>query len=69
MIYKIILLEGHSKTLWIISQIVRIGEVCDQNGDRVSKNNKSCHICSMRVKRLLVKYEKYGTLYMYAPIC
>ena len=25
-------------------------------------NNKSCHICSMRLKRTLAKYEKYGTL-------
>ena len=29
----------------IISQIVGISEDCDQNGDRVSKNNVSCHIC------------------------
>ena len=37
----------------IISQIVRVSEVCDQNGDRVSKNHKICHICSMRLKRTL----------------
>ena len=35
----------------IISQMVGIGEVCDQNGDRVSRNDKSCHICSDRLKR------------------
>ena len=29
----------------IIGLIVRVGEVCDKNGDTVSKNNKSCHIC------------------------
>ena len=40
----------------------RIGNWCDQNGDRVSKNNKSCHICNIR---LLMKYEKYGALSIY----
>ena len=49
----------------LISQIVGISEGCDQNGDRVSKNDKSCHICIMRLKGVLVKYEKYGTLSMY----
>ena len=42
------------KELWeeeIISQIVWIIEVCDQNGDRVSKTNQSCHIC-MRLKKV-----------------
>ena len=34
----------------IISQINRSGEKYDQNGGKVSKNNKSCHICSMRLK-------------------
>ena len=38
---------------------------CDQNGDRVSKNDESCHTCSMRLKGVLVKFEKYGTLSMY----
>ena len=27
----------------IIGQLVGVSEVFDQNGDRVSKNNKSCH--------------------------
>ena len=49
----------------IISQIVRIGEVCDHIGDRVSKNDKSCHICSTRLKRTYAKYEKYGALSIY----
>ena len=40
-------------------------KVCDQNGDRVSKNDKSYHICSIKLKGLLVKYEKYGTLSIY----
>ena len=31
----------------VIGQIVRKS---DQNGYRVSKNDKSCHICSMRLK-------------------
>ena len=34
----------------IISQIVRISEVCDQNANRVSKNDKISHICSMCVQ-------------------
>ena len=49
----------------IISQNVGISEVCDQNGVRVSKNNKSCHICSMRLKSVLAQYEKYGALSMH----
>ena len=49
----------------IISQIVRISEVCDQNGDRVFKNNKSCHIIVWGSKGLLAKNEKYGTLFIY----
>ena len=36
-----------------IGQNVRVSEACDQNGDRVSKNNKSRHICTMRLKRTL----------------
>ena len=32
------------------SQIVGVCEVCDQNGDIVSKNDKSCHIC---IKQLI----------------
>ena len=46
----------------ISSQIVGISEGSDQNGDRVSKNDKSCHIHRMRPKGVLVKYEKYVTL-------
>ena len=49
----------------IIGQHVGISEGCDQNGDRVSKNDKSCHICSMRLKAVLVKYEKiWGSVYL-----
>ena len=33
--------------------------------DSVFKNYKSCHICRVRVKGLLAKYEKYGTVYIY----
>ena len=36
-----------------------------QDGDRVSKDNKSYHICSIRLKMSLAKYETYGTLSMY----
>ena len=35
---------------------------CDQNGDRVSKNGKSCHICIRWLRMVLVSYEKNGTL-------
>ena len=31
----------------IISQIVWVSEFCELNGDRVSKNDKSCNICSI----------------------
>ena len=41
-----------------ISQIVWISEGCDQNGERVSKNAKSCHICRMKLKGVLLKYER-----------
>ena len=44
----------------IISRIVGISEDCDQNGERVSKTDKSCHVCIMRLKGVLVKYEKMG---------
>ena len=46
----------------IISQIVGISWACDQNGDSVSKNGKSCHICSMGIKKVLIEYKKYGIL-------
>ena len=46
-----------SKTPYIIIKELRmrrsmvklsgINDVCDQNGDRVTKNDKSCHICSI----------------------
>ena len=42
--------------------------VCNQNGGRVSKNDKSWHSFSMILKKVLVKYEKYGTLSMYALV-
>ena len=31
----------------IISQIVKVSEICDQNGECLSKNHKSFHICSI----------------------
>ena len=46
----------------IVSQIVGSGKWCDQNGDSVSTSDKSYYICMIRLKRLLVKYEKNGTL-------
>ena len=46
-------------------KIVRISEGCPQNGDRVSKNNVSCHICIRWPKSVLVRYEKYGTISIY----
>ena len=44
----------------IISQIVRISWVCDQNGDRVSKNDKSCHICRWDYKGFSKNMENMG---------
>ena len=46
-------------------KIVRNVKNWDQNRDRVSHNDKSCHICSMKLKCISVKYEKYGTLSIY----
>ena len=46
----------------IIGQFVGTSKICNRNGDRGSKTDKSCLICSMRLKNVLVKYEKYGTL-------
>ena len=46
----------------IIGQIVRSGKWCDQNGDRVSKSDKSYYICMIR---LLVRHTKYGTMSIY----
>ena len=40
-----------------ISQIVVSSSSCDQNGDRVSKKDKICHICSMRLKGVSVRYD------------
>ena len=41
----------------MISQIVVSSSSCDQNGDRVSKKDKICHICSMRLKGVSVRYD------------
>ena len=43
-------------------KFVSFCEGCDQNVDRVSKNNKSCQICIRWLKMVLVSYEKYGIL-------
>ena len=39
--------------------------VCQQNGNRVTNNDKSRHISSIRQKGFLAKYEKCGTLSIY----
>ena len=39
-----------------------VSEVFDQNCDRVCNNKKSCHICIMGTKYILVKYETFGSL-------
>ena len=37
-----------------------LAKVCDQNGDRLSKNDRSCHICSMIQKNVFfARHEKY----------
>ena len=38
----------------IISQIIGSGKCCDPSSDRVSKDNKSCHICGLRLYGLYV---------------
>ena len=43
------------------TKLLRLVDICDQNGDRVSKYNKSCHICSLRQKELYINIIKYGT--------
>ena len=59
-----------TKGLFIIScsrmrrslvKFVSFCEGCDQNVDRVSKNDKICHICIRWFKMVLVSYEKSGT--------
>ena len=52
---------GWALALGLICQIVGTSKVCDQSGDRVSKSNKSSHICSMRLKGLLAENKKYET--------
>ena len=45
----------------IYSQIVRVIEVCDQNGDRVLlEQQKLLYLQSHRSKKFLVKYENMG---------
>ena len=45
---------------------VGISEVCDQNGDMVSNNYKSCHISSLRLNRIFFAgVKKYGTVSIY----
>ena len=39
--------------------------ICDQNGDRVSKNDKGRHICSMRLKVVFSRMQKIWTLSIY----
>ena len=41
----------HSKMRRSLVKVVGISYVCDQNGDRLPKNDKRSHIPSMRLKR------------------
>ena len=45
-----------------IGQMVRSGECCDQNGDRVSLYDKSCYICCMR---LCTRWKILDSVYKY----
>ena len=45
-----------------LTAIEGVSWVCDQNGDGVSKNDKSGHICSMSLEKVLIDYKKDGTL-------
>ena len=40
--------------------LVKTPEVCDQNSDGLSRNHKSCHICSKSLKGVLAKCENMG---------
>ena len=66
-------IESHKRMiLWhiienSISQIVRSGNNCDQNGDRLSKYDKSWHICSVRLKRFFCKMWKiWDSVYLWS---
>ena len=48
------------------SQTKRIGKCCDQSADRVSKNQKSCNICSMRYRDSM--YHCYKILKVITPL-
>ena len=41
-----------------------VSELCNQNGDRVSKQRQNCHVCSIRLKGLLPSPTK-STLYFH----
>ena len=49
----------------IISQIVGKGK----NGNRVSKNDKSLHICNMELKCVCVKNKKWDSAYLCCLRC
>ena len=49
------------------TKLLRLVDICDQNGDRVSKYNKSCHIYSLRQKELYINIIRYGTQSIYTP--
>ena len=42
-----------------VCQFVGCRKVCDRNAGWVSKNDKSFHSCSMKLKGEIVQYEKY----------
>ena len=52
--------QSTSQIAKIISQIVRVSEVFDENVDRGYKNDKSCHICSKRLKKISLNSEGLG---------
>ena len=69
--YVLIVTKGHNWTknaganmTTFISQIVRISEDCDQNGDRVSKNDESCHICIMWKKCFSKIWKIWDSVYI-----
>ena len=53
-----------------IDKYKRFKKICDQNGDKASKYNKSGHICSMGLKRIFIKNWKNMGLCLYMiPVC
>ena len=53
--------------VWELVKFVGFSKGCDQNGDRVSKNNESCNICIRWLKSCFCELWKiWDSVYMYS---